>query len=644
MATKFNSDAESRKWKALEATASIPLQRLLAGTATPVDIRATTKLLQQQSKLAASVFEEGVRAVEMTADQVLDKMNSKRADQGKKPLTQKAHARLYKQTFEEVMKNYAPDIIGSLKDIITEQFDEGLKETNETITKGFDKLHGYRPTELQPTRDLPSTDDLIAIHQASAEDSIKHEDRKWPSRLADIKTAVESAVGTTIRSLVDKMTSDKEAKVGNSDDLDTGYSPTAKLASMRGEDNEVLDTVTDDKGQVFPLVQLQPQTEAAVVDATRTQTGFNATIENLLRDKKAADANADDGDESASDAKEERKASSWFRKFGDMFKHKKSKKGLFGGSPLSMILKGLALALTAPQLIDTVARAAKEYLSMDNIMKFLKTTLNTVYETGSSLVDWVLDKLGVNKKFEADPNNLGVNKRVDDRITDATTRLTAAQQAQTAAGGDISKLTEQQRTDLSELPKTLTELQKIRGMSGQKWGAQKASNGSPMASAAAGTLAGGGNGLATLDTNSTPATAGSSPTATANTLLTPSSVSAPTDLTKQASNASSNQDLNDYVMNTKTGKLEPIDSNGKSSVISNPKSGPQSTTIPQSAVMPTSMKPVVVNDPNATPAANATINRAAAPMQVSPAITMSSFGMHPSSDDTLHLLNLGAIS
>jgi len=630
---KFKSDTESKKWKSLEATTSTSFHKMLQGTATESDFKSVSKILEQQSALAKSVFDEGVKSIEATADELLDKVNQGRIESGKRPLTQQAHNRLHKSTMQDVMRNYAPDIIASLKDIIDDRFDEIAQGNVEAITKGFDKLSGYSPTR-KPV-DTPSTDDIIALQEAASEDADNKDNAKWPDRLADIKKAVGDAVENSLLEII-KRVKGNQSKPGMQETSPAlGYSPTARANANNWElmDADGGSSAMSQATATSPTVQLTPKTEAAIYEATDEQKTFMGSIRDMLANLGNKDKEKDSPEE------EEKKASSWLRKMGSWMKDKMPSKKSRGTimSIIKGIGQGLFLALTAPSLIKGIAGAAKEFLTLDNLEKVIKTTWDTIYGIGGSIVSGILKEFGLKGSPNPDVKKPAL-ERMDTQISNAQTKLKSAQDAKAKAGGDESKLTDRQRQDLAGLPEFIKRLQ-----AGRTEEAAKENKGKPPGttapSASAGTLPGGGSATTTV---------GSSPVASAKSAIVPAGASptVPSQLT--AVNQTAVTDSGGYTYDAASGKIVKLDSqaNPTNSTVGGDnylRSSGNTTVAP--ATSPTTGKGLTVPDPALqTAQADTTPSRPGGGMQSSTAITLASFGMHAGVDDTLQLMNVGAIA
>ena len=631
---KFRSGVESKKWEKLENTANTSFKRMLEGTAKDVDFRAVSRMLEDQSKLAKAVFDEGVAAIEKMTDEFMDRLNKERLDKGQKPLSRGEHTKTYKQVYANVMKQEAPDLIGMVQDIlehrIQEGFDDVTEKTREAINKGFDRLGSFTTKE----KDVPTTDDLIALQEAAAEDAENRDDHKWPQRLAEFKATVENAVESKFIEIINRI----RGQAGtNSATPAISYSPTQRAQESRITNWEVMDrdsTATTNHAQSIPLVQLSPKAEAAVVEAQSDQSKFHSVVEGALADaaEAAEKANQPDSDE------EEKKADSWFRRMGAWIKDKIPKPK--AGGKLSSLLSGLGkaflLSLTAPELLRTIAEKAREYLTMDNIEKFIKATWDGIYETGADVVNWILQKLGLDmdskKKKGLDPVRNTISERVDGKLAQYEKQYMGAQEKLRAAGGDVSKLSERDQNYLKTLPPYIEQLKKM-----QAENRAKGDMGLQGPKAAAGTLAGGGNGSSTVNQPATDSGGYTYDPATGKFNKIDDTALRPVEGATGG-----------YMLDPKTNEIltpEQASARQAQTVINNSimsRGRPATTVAPTTNV--TKGEPVTVPANPTPPAPVAQQGGNKSVMQASTALTLGNFPMHSGVDDTLHLMNIGALS
>lgn len=632
---KFRSGVESKKWDKLEQSANTSFKRMLDGTAKDVDFRAVSRMLENQSKLAKAVFDEGVEAIEKMTDDFMDKLNKERLDRGQKPLTRSEHARTYKEVYSNVMKQEAPDLIGMLQDIIEhriqEGFDDVTEKTKDAINKGFDRLGTFSVKE----KDVPTTDDIIALQQAASEDADNNDNRKWPSRLAEFKATVEHAVETKFMDVINRI---RGSSATNSATPAVGYSPTQKAMAPQAAQWEVLDpdsSKPQHTSQSIPLVQLSPKAEAAVIEAQSDQSKFHDMVENALDDaKKNSEPDSDE---------EEKKADSWFRRMGAWMKDKLPKPKM--GGKLSGLLGGLGKAflvsLLNPELLKTIGEKAKEYLTMDNIEKFIKATWDGIYDTGATIVNWILQKLGLDmdskKEKGLDPTRNTMGERVDGKLALYQKHYDTAQANLKAAGGDVSKLSERDQHNLKTLPAYIEQLKKMQAENRAK-GDMGLEKGGAGPKASPGTLAGGGDGNATVD-KPKPVTDGGGYTYDPKT----GKFSKIDDTALRPVEGATGGYMLDPKTNTILTPEQVQQRQATSQILSSASKGATATTVAPATPV-TAGTPVVVDKaPPPTAPTSAPANNGGQ-LQASTALTLGSIPMHAGVDDTLHLMNIGALS
>lgn len=392
----FKSQAEQSKWDALQHTGEQSIEKLLKGEATPADIEKLSKLVAQQSALAGKIFDAGIESAESTTDAIIDKMNKDRIAIGKNPLTPKAQDRIFKQTFQNVLKASTEDILGSVHDqleIQTEQIQDSLDTVAERLHQ-IQTDRKEREASEQPTRSLADrVGSLIKI----------------------IKEGSAGAIATSASGL-------RRIATKSSEVLASGKEATGKGIRQFGEairnPRRTLDTATT------YLRSSVGAMKEAVVDGWRKLTSRNEE---------------DD---------EDKKSSTWLRKLKSMFGSVKDKfdKGKKVTSMLGKIFgpigKILLLALTNPQLIKTITDAVSQYLNFDTISDFVESTWKDIKKGGSDIIDWIIDKVktifGGGPDEAAKAKNLATGQKavkanqttlVKDSTVPANTTLTDARAA-----------------------------------------------------------------------------------------------------------------------------------------------------------------------------------------------------------------------
>jgi len=111
--SKQRPTKQKAKWDEIQANAASSLDAILKAP------DASTAMAKYES-LAKTIFEEGIKNAEATADAIIDKMNKERVEKGKKPLTTKAQDRMFNVTVKSVLEESLPDILGTIKDTLKE--------------------------------------------------------------------------------------------------------------------------------------------------------------------------------------------------------------------------------------------------------------------------------------------------------------------------------------------------------------------------------------------------------------------------------------------------------------------------------------------------------------------------------------------
>jgi hypothetical protein len=355
----FKSQAEQNKWNALQNTGGQTIEKLLKGEATPDDITKLSKLVSDQSKLAGKLFDEGIAGVESTADALIDKMNQNRIAIGKNPLTPKAQDRLFKQTFQNVLKAATEDILGSVHDQLAEQT-ESIQDSLDTVTERLHKIQTERRTREEQEAPIRSLSDKVGSLVSSI-------------RASGIVTSGTSSLRKLATKSREVLESGKEV---------AGKGIRQFGEAIRNPRRTIDNTTTYLRSSVGAM-------KDAVVDGWRKLTNKNET---------------DD---------EDKKSSTWLRKLKSLFGSGKDKldKGKraasFLGKLFGPIGKVLLLALANPQLIKTITDAVSKYLNFDTISDFVDSTWKDIKKGGADIVDWILDKIRgtADKKVAANSPN-----------------------------------------------------------------------------------------------------------------------------------------------------------------------------------------------------------------------------------------------
>lgn len=322
--------AQSR-WDALQASNSATIEKILQGTASPTDIQALSRIIAQQNALAGRVFDDAIAGAEATADTIIDNLNQERIAGGKRPLTQKAQERLFKATLQRVMREASEDILGAVHD----QLEEQRHDIEDHIDDAIDRTR--RDQEGGNRQSLSQRLASLTQHVRNLGNRIGGSTREGIRRISNLGGGPR----------------DDEAGPGPDD-----RSPD----SRRGISTFIRSSLTAMK--------------TAVVEGWRS-----------------INRRSDDDDEDA-------RATTWLRKLKGFFGNVRDRTANVASKTKSIlekifgpIGKVLLLALTNPQLIQTITAAISKYLNFDSISDFVAQTWKDIKTGGSDIIDWVINKV-----------------------------------------------------------------------------------------------------------------------------------------------------------------------------------------------------------------------------------------------------------
>lgn len=649
---QFRSDAERKKWASLEHKAGTSLHKIAQGKGTTEDFKNVDKTLAGLSKLAKSVFSDAVKAAEAQVATV-QKANLEKS---------KEDQETFAKSVGEVLKAQMPEILAKIKDIIELESLEQDGRFEKTLS---DQLQSF--SSFLPPKDLPTTDDMVAMHEATIEQQSSVDDTKWESRqkklidtfsdrVADVvkatilsmsmstvsSTAAQSARPSNVPRLTGSnanqgVVPSSVARLGmsmvqgartrdNSDAIDveskvvptTGFNPTNK-------DSTVPRLSGPSSSTSGPSLSLSKAAETAITNAATAQTKLHEQIRDFLQNGGTGTATPGGKESTEDDADEDKKADVWWRSFGkwigDKYDSAKDKVST-GMSWLTTLGTGLMSMLLAPQLYETIASKAKELLTWDNIKTAAEAAWNFMYDKAKSVVEWISDKLGLGPYIDK-------AKAVFDKLASGVEWLAKklgltdkVGKAATAVKGAVS--------------------------SAASWVGKKLGIGGKDSATAGGTVpdagTAGSTGVASaqnlVSPSPTPAQQAAAGTEAANTTM-----SAPGSITSNVANAgrsfTGSVGGNSYNFSTTTSAGGVGAGNNRSSMNFSAPSTSSTTSAPGSSVRTT---PAVTTPVAGSPSATTTNARTAAPSQSTSTIGINSFGINSGTDDSLALMNLGVIS
>lgn len=452
---QFSSDADRKKWESLQNSAGSSLEAIVHGRASNSDFQRVATVLNGLNGLAANVFSQAVSAAEVQAKKFEASYENVLATRDNETLT------AFELALNDQLSKLAPDIVGSLKEII----EMSALESNDDLTRSM----GGRFSDIEsllPPRDLPTVNDLLTandlladqINQANkllADAEYQEEDAKWEKRESSLVEKIADAFRDTLRDLAETINRERAARAGPSpaagghhvprltgqarydaikrvDVKDIGLPPLLQHANQMITDpeeelrklNELTGTEqgapesdengltttspsTLPKGRESPTISLSQKAENAITTAAQDQTTLYSKLLDFLSGGPAEQGGKGHGQEQGHDEEEE-KADTWWRSFRNWMgdpakKYKEFKKDNAGW--LKALGSALALMILDPQLFKSFGEMVEKYLTWDNLKSAVSTAWDWVYKQGASVVDWVMSKLGLDKaidKQEAD--------------------------------------------------------------------------------------------------------------------------------------------------------------------------------------------------------------------------------------------------
>jgi hypothetical protein len=421
---KFRSDAERKKWDALQHNAGHSISKIAEGKGQPQDFQKIEKTLEGLSKLAKRVFSDAVKAAEAQVN-IVQKANLKKTKEDQAE---------FSKAVGEVLKEQMPEILAKIKDIIEiESLDQDTR-FEKTLSSQLNSFASFLPP-----KDIPTTDDVMAIHEASLEQQGTTDDRKWDSRQRKLVDSITDSVAAVIKATIlsAAMASVSPAAAARYSTPLLG-APQASSSRAASQDWDLDDEPTVGRRGSSMLSGAHTRDTASspwelTDDEPRAQTKYNTGLTTVhdvgnalvksgapgggqstaltsiaqslgtlaLAGPATAATAATTGAPAAAGAAaedDEKTADVWWRSFGtwigDKYESVASKADTAKGW-LAALGTGLMSILLAPQLYETIAKKAKELLTWDNIKKSAEGAWNLMYDKGSELIKWVTDKLGL---------------------------------------------------------------------------------------------------------------------------------------------------------------------------------------------------------------------------------------------------------
>jgi hypothetical protein len=145
------------KWDSLQDAGHAHIDRILAGKGSKEDLDAISKLLAEQHELAGQIFDQGVEDAVKTANQVVDSLERKRIESGKKALTDRAQERLFNRAFQDVMSQAIEDILGQVHD----EFEQQEQTIRTRVESALERIRAMPVPQQVPAGERNPLDRLL---------------------------------------------------------------------------------------------------------------------------------------------------------------------------------------------------------------------------------------------------------------------------------------------------------------------------------------------------------------------------------------------------------------------------------------------------------------------------------------------------
>lgn len=366
---KFRTDYEAQKWQSLERADKAALDKLGAGTASPQDIRRVQALVSKYNTLATSVFNKGLKAIELAAQDRVARIEGDRAAKGKPPLAPEQFASLMTSALQDAWADQGPELVVIIEEMLSKESQAQDKRFGSML---HDKLRSFH-------EERAANDARLKQHEGAQEESLTLATLKKVNSVPDI---IEDRVEKLFhRVLKDYSNLQNVGGTGTAANADNKYtaggvinSYGAKLDPLQAE-NQKWQTRSrfNENGELVQVAQDNEEATGAVRRAL---------------DKLEADQNSG---KKVKD--EESKAKIWWRSLkswaGDKW-DKAKKAGLGVGAGL-LVLAG---KLLMTQLMGgTLWRHIEDYLSVDKLKEYASSFLDWAMEGGKKIVSYIVDKL-----------------------------------------------------------------------------------------------------------------------------------------------------------------------------------------------------------------------------------------------------------
>lgn len=375
---KFETGYEQQKWSKLERQARVTLDKLRSGMGTAADLKKAEVLIAQYGGLATDVMGKAVQLMRLMGKERIDRIDSRRMARGKSPLQPGSRESLLELAITRVVQSEGAELAITLEDSMKSLLEQQDERQASMFQRKLDELRG----------DLPSTDDTIALQEASDEDQandldnqvqriIDYFDGKFADTFSKIDKAVEDSMMNGLTRFIEKIRGEGPTAAGTpllEGALSSSYS-VSTMAARTGEMGGI--------GAVGTPVQVSEQFEQELGNTITKQGDLLDTLNTGITDL----------DEPPSKKDEQEKADTWWRRLkvwmGDNVgsKAKKAGLGIFAGL-LALAGRALLTQLFGGRVLNDF----QSMFSIDKIKEYGDKLYDYVAEKSKSLLSWISAK------------------------------------------------------------------------------------------------------------------------------------------------------------------------------------------------------------------------------------------------------------
>lgn len=284
-------------------------------------------------------------------------------------------------------------VIAELSQLAANVFDGGVADATATADTIVDRLNqarvasGKRPL-TQRAFERVHKETLKQVMQANAADIMRNVHDELQRNAADVEQRIDNAFERQRREEAARQEAEERTnRIGDRTRQTQGSDPESRIRRTGTPP-------AGDPGAPQPGPDANPSGNQD--GAPRTRMGITTFVRSALTSIRNATVEGWRNLSNNSGSDEEARASIWLRKLKGMYgnlKDKGSKAKDFLGKIFGPMGKLLLLALTSPQLIDTISKAVSEYLNFDSVSAFMATTWKEIKDTGNDVIDWIVKKV-----------------------------------------------------------------------------------------------------------------------------------------------------------------------------------------------------------------------------------------------------------